>query len=636
MSCKAAEKSVLVTRHNPWATGSLLLLAFLFWLLNHPYQGIWHDARVYGLIAAHWIYPEALAHDLFFRFGSQGSLSLFTPIYGELVRALGLDLAARLVVLTGGLLWCVALFALARTLLGDTLAGRFAVLFGVMLSVSYSPNASVFVLNENFATARSWAMPVGLLAVALLAAGKTRWAVGLALLSCLLHPLLGIWPLALVIFMRLQLRWTIQLTLLPILLVIGVGLLNPDVPHLRLMQGEWLDYLSAASDILFKPLGENRLPVYFTALAGLLAGTRVGSPQWRPLYARLLALAVGGLVLALLAAYGLPLEIVVQGQPWRVFWLTIPLASMALLDVIQRTAMTDGVPLLIGSGLALLAIDDEWLLPLIWLVCTASWLPVHYLNALAAHIGSWRKALWVMMLVLYLLALPGLIVELEIAGARFVTPWWPGALVLHGLVAGSLWPLPLLLAWLLGRQHPASMPGVVFVAVVAVTGLLILVLGSWDKRPLPVQHKEARYLNSHQPSHPFSTYIRRGETVAWPEQEMTVWLDLHTASYWGKTQGIGVVFSHDKFAEWQRRGALVAAAPSRLALCADRLLDWVVVMHPLTAVTPVAVAPSGAALYACRPQVAVLPSAAARSTSFARPPYGAVVLSASDFPERTN
>lgn len=601
--CKASAALAMVMRRNAaWSTAVLVLLAFLLWLLNHPYQGIWHDARVYGLIAAHWMYPEALASDLFFRFGSQGSLTLFTPIYGELVRALGLDRAAQLVTLSGGALWVTALFYLSRSMLGDTLAGRFAVLFGVMLSVSYSPNASVFVLNENFATARVWAMPAGLMAVAWLAAGEFRRAAAAALLSCLLHPLLGLWPLALVILARLPLRWVIPLTLSPALAVTGMGLLNPDVPHLRLMQGEWLDYLSDASDILFKPLGESRLPVYFTALAGLLAGARAGSPQWRPLYARLLTLAAGGLVLALLSSYGLPLEIIVQGQPWRVFWLAIPLAGVALLDLMQRAAVVDGAPLLIGNGLALLALDGDWLLSVIWLACAASVLPAHYLNALAVHANAWRKALWATLLALCLLALPGLIVELEIAGARFITPWWPGALVLHGLVAGSLWPLPLLLAWLLGQKPLSSRTGVALAAVVVVAGLLILTLGAWDKRPFSVQRMEARYLNSHQPPHPFSAYIRRGETVAWPEQEMTVWLELHTPSYWGKTQGIGVVFSHDKFAKWQRRGARVAAAPTRLALCADPLLDWVVVMQPVTAVAAVAavaIAPSGAALYAC-------------------------------------
>jgi hypothetical protein len=159
----------------------------------------------------------------------------------------------------------------------------------------------------------------------------------------------------------------------------------------------------------------------------------------------------------------------------------------------------------------------------------------------------------------------------------------------------------------------SSRTGVALAAVVVMAGLLVLVLDSWDKRPQRVQRMEARYLNRHQPSHPFSAYIRNGETVAWPEQEMTVWLDLHTPSYWGKTQGIGVVFSHDKFAEWQRRGTLVAAAPTRLALCADPLLDWAVAMQPVAAaaaVAAVAIAPSGAALYACRPQVAVLPAPA--------------------------
>lgn len=599
----APEKSAMAMRRNAaWSTAILVLLAFLLWLLNHPYQGIWHDARVYGLIAAHWMYPEALASDLFFRFGSQGNLTLFTPIYGELVRALGLDRAAQLVTLSGGALWVTALFYLSRNMLGDTLAGRFAVLFGVMLSVSYSPYASTFVLNENFATARVWAMPAGLMAVAWLAAGKFRRAAAAALLSCLLHPLLGLWPLALVILARLPLRWVIPLTLSPALAVIGIGLLNPDLPYLRLMQGEWLDYLRGAPDILFKAHQApqtTRLPVYLTALIALLAGARAGSPQWRPLYARLLALAAGGLVLTLLSSYGLPLEVIVQGQPWRVFWLAIPLAGVAFLNLLQRAAVVDGAPLLIGNGLALLALDGDWLLPVIWLACAASWLPAPYLNALAAHVNAWRKALWVTLLALCLLALPGFIVELEIAGARFVTPWWPGALVLHGLVAGGLWPLPLLLAWLLGRESLFSRTGVALAAVAAVAGLLILTLGAWDKRPFSVQRMEARYLNSHQPPHPFSAYIRRGETVAWPEQEMTVWLELHTPSYWGKTQGIGVVFSHDKFAEWQRRGARVAAAPTRLALCADPLLDWVVVMQPVTAVAALAVAPSGAALYAC-------------------------------------
>ncbi|MDO9272185.1 MAG: hypothetical protein Q7T94_04105 [Rugosibacter sp.] len=613
---KGRNALALLIRHSPWATGSLLLLAFLFWLLNHPYQGIWHDARVYGLIAAHWIYPDALAGDLFFRFGSQGSLSLFTPIYGELVRALGLDLAARLVTLSGGALWCMALFTLARSMLsneqGDTLAMRFAVLFGVMLSVSYSPNASVFVLNENFATARSWAMPCGLLAVALLAAGRTWWAGVLALLACLLHPLLGIWPLVLVICRRMPLRWVIPLALFPALVMTGVGIVdvNPDIPYLRLMQGKWLDYLYGASDILFKPLGENRLPVYFTALAGLLAGARAGSPRWQPLYARLLVLACGGLMLALITSYWLPLEIVVQGQPWRVFWLAIPIAAFALLDVLQRALVfSRNGALLMGLLLVLVTLDAALLQPLVWLICGACFLAKQHLELLAEKVCEWRQILWVVVIVLWLFALPGLVVELEIAGARFVKPWWQVPPWLEGLAAGSMWPLPLLLAFVLGWKR---MPPLVAKAVpMVVSGLLVWGIAHWDKRPEPLRYKEESYLNSRQPPHPFAAYIRSGQTVAWPEREMTVWFKLHTASYWGQTQGIGVVFSRKKFAEWQRRGVLAeqesTRASHRLDLCADPIVDWVVSPQPIAGVAPLTAIADGA-LYACSSLRAVSPA----------------------------
>ncbi len=605
------QNSALVTRRF-WAASGVLLTAFLLWLLNHPYQGIWHDARVYGLIAAYWIHPQALAHDLFFQFGSQGSLSLFTPIYGELVRALGLDLAARLVVLSGGAFWCVALFALSRAVLGDTLAGRFAVLFGVVLSVSYSPNTSIFVLNENFATARSWAMPSGLLAVALLAQGRVWWAGALALFSCLLHPLLGIWPLSLVIAMCMPMRWLVPLMLIAILALGVIGMLNPDIPHLQLMHGEWLDYLHGASDILFKPLGENRLLVCFTVLAGLLAGARAGSPSLQPLYARLLVLASGGLMLALMISYALPIEGLVQAQPWRVFWLAIPMAAFAVLDVLQRasTAARSGA-LLSGFLLVLVTLDAALLEPLVWLICGASFLGRRYPALLAEQISEWRKFLWMTLVVLGVFALPGFIVDLEIDGARFIQPWWQGPLWLQGLVSGGGWLLPLLLAWLSCRKYSLPMARILTLLVAV---LLVLGMAHWDKRSERLLKREESYLNNHQPPHPFAAYIRSGQTVALPEHEMTVWFVLHTASYWGKTQGIGVVFSQKKFIEWQRRGDLVEEPCHPLTACTDPMVDWVIAPRPIPDIAPLATAPDGA-LYACAPLRAVSPAHPSRSPS---------------------
>lgn len=619
MSSKAAEKSALVTRRSPWATGSLLLLAYLFWLLNHPYQGIWHDARVYGLLAAHWIYPDALVNDLFFRFGSQGSLSLFTPIYGELVRALGLDLAARLVVLSGGALWVTALFFLARNMLGNTLAGRFAVLYGVMISVSYSPNASIFVLNENFATARSWAMPCGLLAVALLIDGRRIMAAGLALLSFLLHPLLGLWPLALLFAERLPLQRLALLAFVPALAVLVIGSVGGlDVSGLRLIDGALLDFVKTAPDIIFKA-GASRLPFHLMPLAILLLGMRAGSPPLRPLYARLFLIGSGALLLALVASDLFPLEIVVQGQPWRVTWLTLPVSGMVLLDVLQTlhraSPVRFAVPWLCGLLLAL-AVFGVVSTPWAWVglsvvVLAMSFLPKHFFVAAAHELQVRRLPALAILLVLWLVALPGLWTDLEIVGARFIGNWWHGAVALHGLVAGEMWPLPLLLAAGIGQlaKWRAAAP----LAVVILSGMVVVTITRWDWRNDAQRSDEARWLNPQAVPHPFAQLIHSGDTIVWPEKETTVWFVLHTANYVGEIQHIGVVFSREKFMEWQRRDALLKQVEQRpekrLALCTDPVVDWVVLSQPVAGVAAAAAAVlPGATLYACPPLRAIHPA----------------------------
>jgi hypothetical protein len=502
-------------------------------------------------------------------------------------------------VLAGGLAWTLALFALSRALLGDTVVGRFALLFGVMLSVSYSPNGGIFVLNENFATARILAMPCGLLAVALLATGRQRWALGLALLSCLLHPLLGIWPLALIVLLRLSWRQALALVCLPSLALAVVGMLDVSIPSLRLMRGDWLTYMHGKLDVLLAPWGENRLPVYFTAMAGLLAGARAGQPTLRPLYVRMLLLALGGLALLSLASSVWPVEIVVQGQAGRVFWLALPLAAVAVLDVAQRTFDGRQLGWLLAAALALLAMDDAWLTPLVWLVCALCFVPSVWLETWAQRASAWHKPLWLAALALWLIALPGFIVTLEIAGARFVVPWWSSAPVLQGLFAGSAWPLPFAVA--LGWRQLAlrPMPTLAVAGFVLLGGLLAAVLQGWDKRPPTMCGEEARYLAPRAWRHPFVAFIKPGDTVAWPEHEANVWFELHTASYWGKTQGIGVVFSQAKFIEWQRRRVVVEQAKTPLAVCADPLVDWVVTSRQMVDFSPVAVN-ERTALYDCR------------------------------------
>lgn len=586
----------------------LFAAAVLLWLLNHPYQGIWHDARIYGLLAAHWLTPDALAPDLFFRFGSQGELSLFTPFYGALVGWLGLDQASWWVVLTGGIAWVAAVMLLAHRMLGTGAAAGLAVLLAAVVTVSYSPNAGTFVLTENFATARSWALPLGLGGVAALVGDRRVLAFSLAMTSLLLHPLLGIWPVALCLLVWVRTGIAVTLVMLVVIAAAAVGLLDIDVPYLRQMRGEWLVFSrDVAPDILFRPADE-RLVEHGAVLAGLLLAARRGSDHCRLIYRRALLLGSGGLALALIASFWLPVEILVQGQPWRVAWLLLPLAMMGLLDVGQRLGREsrNGF-LLLGVAGAVATMGPTWWLPALYLAAAGSFLPLEAWRRLDDWTGQRRKYLAIALGLVWLLLLPGMVADWDIAGRQLLQPWWTGAEWLHGLVAGGVWHIAVLAVvpavWGL-PQPPASWR---MAAACVLLGLALFVLSQWDRRVESRRAEEMCYLERHCQAHPFLQEIAVGETVFWPARELTVWLTLNRASYYGEVQRTGAVFSRPKFDEWRRRNALVSAGREPRMLCADPALDWLVMGGDVSSASPRAVWRK-ARLYACTDFRAVSPA----------------------------
>lgn len=598
--------------------GLVFLLGFLIWLLNHPYQGVRHDAQIYALLAAHWLQPEAFANDLFFRFGSQGDMSLFTPLYGALVGWLGLDLAAWWVVLSGGLLWVGACLALARAVLGTGFAARFALLLGAVLVMSYSPNHSTFILGENFATARSWAIPLGVASVAALAAKRQGWCLALSLAATVLHPLHGIWALSLWLLARLRASVALGLALLPVVVVVLLGALNPNLPHVRLMTGEWLDAIwGPTSDIVFQAPAQSRLPIYAGVLAALWLGVKRGSEESRALYLRLLMLGIAGLGMALAASYLFPVEIVLQGQPWRVLTLLIPAAGVALVDLGQRAWKSTGSGRLLVGGVALLAsMGSNWLTGGLCVLATASLLPHAWIDRIEAWIGRWRRWIGGVLVVLALLVLPNIVADWEISGAQLVNPWWVGADWLRGLLTGGNWHvaavLALALGWLSGgnaagvwRNPRSALAMIVVLAVVAVATLVTL--HNWDRRFEQTRTTQACFLDASCPPHPFREWIAPGSTVFWPGGETGVWYELRTSSYLGGLAAAGRVFSSAKFSEWQRRQAAVAADTDPRRLCADPLLDWVVQPRAVPGLAAQAVS-RGSHLYACATLRAVPPA----------------------------
>ena len=72
----------------------IALVASATWALSHSYQGLFHDAGIYTLQALARLHPDSLPGDVFLRFGSQDSFSVFSPIYASAARLLGVEQAA--------------------------------------------------------------------------------------------------------------------------------------------------------------------------------------------------------------------------------------------------------------------------------------------------------------------------------------------------------------------------------------------------------------------------------------------------------------------------------------------------------------------------------------------------------------
>lgn len=211
----------------------------VMWLVNHAYVGIdIHDAKLYAVLAAHWLEQTAYAKDPFFLFGSQDDFSVFSPVYGTLVRWLGLDIAAQLIVIAGAILLAIATTAISAKLFSSNWARVLAVMLCAAAAYAYSPgNLLSFRINEEFATARSIAAPLGLAAMALCLHLRFRAGVITAVFATLVHPLMGIWPLLAIVSVKLRDRDLLLMISAGITLLAGLAWLG--MPAMQPLDAEW-------------------------------------------------------------------------------------------------------------------------------------------------------------------------------------------------------------------------------------------------------------------------------------------------------------------------------------------------------------------------------------------------------------
>lgn len=548
---------------------NVVLGALALWLLTHPYTGFdHHDTRIYSVLALHWLNPDAYARDPFFMFGSQDSLSLFSPLYGTLIKFFGLGAASKIVLLSGAIVWLAAAILLARQLLSHPLARIVAVLAMMVLMQNYSPNGETFVLNEYFATARSWAFALGALALGLWLSERPGAAWGLAVSTLLIHPLIGIFVIAVGLLWRLPDRIGFVLVLMASILLAGLAM-SQRGPFVW-FDPVWLEFIREhARDVLVGKQGRARYDAVLFYLSLCFLAARVSSDtRIRRFYLWAGLVSAGGFAAATLASHVAPSQLLVQAQLWRSVWLVALLSPFAAAQVffslwyrgnqaLPLPALTwfrrSNTWLALG-GVALLFMLPEHQGMLLAIVCLLRWLASDHLaralDWLQVHVRFVRMAV----LGLLLLGLPVYWVEQQILMGSIGIPAWPEAPVWLGvLVRGGYGPGFVVVAALLlyGQRK---------VCLFAALLLFLFALATWDTRT----EKDlawGRHIANGERGGPLGALIKPGEVVLWSRRmPVRVWYDLGTAHYASPTQAVGFVFSRAKAEELLRRTALIRSA----------------------------------------------------------------------------
>ena len=292
------------------------------WLLKHPYNGIWHDGVVYTFMALKDLYPDIFAGDLFIKFGSQDSYTLFPQIYAELIKSFGLYKSALILTVFGQLLWIFAAVTLFRTFLkGKELCISLAILFFMR---SYYWGFNIFQYAEPFVALRIFSEALCILGVTSILKGRNITSAFLFIVSFLIHPLMTI-AAGFIVYIYLVLAYTRVLFSAPILVaaifLLGIFKIEPFAGIFRVISPEWYQIIKERFFYLLSvqlPL-RDWTELFFT-VSITAAACLFSKGAMRRLFLSSIIGACCGMLVNIIGGELFKNEFIMQIQTWRCLW----------------------------------------------------------------------------------------------------------------------------------------------------------------------------------------------------------------------------------------------------------------------------------------------------------------------------
>jgi len=613
-----------------WRMDTLVMatLVAAAWIATHRYQGIWHDGVLYAGQAVFRLDPLPFAKDLFFAFGSQDQFTVFTGIYSQVVQRLGLPEASALLLGVAHVAWLASVTWLLRGLLGGP-AFWSALILIVVLPAGYG-SSGIFSYGEAFLTARIWAEPLALLAVACIIRGYRIAALACLAFAAAMHPVIA-FPAALFVFFfgfRGRQQAALILAGFAGLAILRAAGIPPFANLTQVMDPLWLDLSKARSPFIFLDdwqAGEYREPFFLALLLAVAA--QCCTPLSRRVYGCGLGVFIVGMGLAALAIYW-PGIVLIQMQAWRALWLVKILAIAAAVAWVQDTWRISPFSRLLVGGLVAgaLTLDGTGL------ACAAAFSTL----AIARHRFALepRLPIWLFRLSWCVIAL--VIGETLFWELRLALPLFDfndaqlsrlslanRLLIIDKQFGWLIFPLLLLgIRWLLQRRPGSRLWLMAFSGT-----LLIFFCGHWAAGRSHLAEEEGTL--GERGSADLTGIIGRDHLTHWSGGAPTLWLVLHRGSYASIMQTAGIIFSRQTAVEAERRLARLKSAglpestldwrrrteesQTRLTtssglihLCHDPILDFVVLAQPVAGMTPMMTVRYSASeakhhLYACAP-----------------------------------
>ncbi|MBI2308634.1 MAG: hypothetical protein HYU78_15205 [Rhodocyclales bacterium] len=531
------------------------LMALAFWLSANRYIGIDHDARLYVLMASHWLSPDSYARDPWFAFGSQDDWSLFSPYLGIILKLLGVSHGAMLATLVQAVLFCVAALYLG----GAMFRGRAGMLAGFLVAsipILYSPRGMLFV-TEGFVTARGLAIPLSLIGLGLAFRNRGVPSLATTAAALLFHPIMAFAPAAVSVMLlagKRRAKWLFILAALGIVVVFCSAL----VGRLSLVDDSWYYYASPAVLVFIDQWLIRDLPDLLFWAVPLVTAALYANPARRRVYELVMVVAVIAVAVSYVAAF-YPVTIVLQAQFWRTLWLAKLVALVAAVDIGILLLVQRNRPywrLLSAVMLALVLISLTHPLFAIVLLVASKLLSVTRLDWRRSPLCQHQHLIAYALPVLVLLLLPHLYFGLHSVGAalppsRALPDWVLGVLGTGGFGIAAF------LFWFALCKLPLRY-SIIFVGL-----SLAVAVSGWDARGDERVALERGYRLPGDTSR-VPNLIPPGSVVYWHQGSERVWFTLGTAGYASTTHATGLIFS-------RTRTLLLADRLQRLVVASSNL-----------------------------------------------------------------